>query len=642
MTDIRIKKLILENFKCHDHLVLDFGGKNASIYGDNATGKTSVYDALTWLLFGKDSLGNSNIEIKPLDQEGNIRDHLAVTAVEAVLLVNGEETTLRRTYKEVWATKRGSSEAEYNGNTSEYYVDGVPCKRNAFLDKVRELVEEETFHMLTSVSHFAAGISWQDRRAALFKVAGVLDDVHILATDPRFQPLVDAMGRLNLEDLKKKLLAEKKGLEGAKTDIPARISERQQEIDDLCGLDYERSKQEAAKLEREQDALASRILAIEQNSEAERLRMDIRAARLDLEKLESENRAFRTAQTAGIVDTDGLLREMAGIKARVSNKRTLLDRALESIAVREKQIAEFRERWISISGESFSGGLCPTCAQPLPAKQYQAAVNSFEAQKQSRLRSVEQMAENHKRSKVQEEVRVKELEEEIRDLEERAAKIQAKLDAAGTPVEIQDMEGYQVQKSGIQDRIESLSVQLQQLTQDAFSVKEDLRQEMERIKIKLRNAVGIIQKESLLRFSQQRIEELRQDAKAAAQKLEAIEKLLFLMKEYTRYKTQFVEDSVNGLFRIARFRLFRVQANGGIEDRCDVVYDGVPYMGLNNGMKINVGIDIINTLSQTYGVRVPLFIDNAEGVTRLEQSEAQVIRLFVSESDKELRCVNEA
>ena len=72
-----------------------------------------------------------------------------------------------------------------------------------------------------------------------------------------------------------------------------------------------------------------------------------------------------------------------------------------------------------------------------------------------------------------------------------------------------------------------------------------------------------------------------------------------------------------------------------------MVYDGVPYVGLNNGMKINVGIDIINALSRHYGVTVPLFVDNAEGVTRLEQSEAQVIRLFVSESDKELRCVNE-
>ncbi|MBE6707570.1 MAG: hypothetical protein E7577_08050, partial [Ruminococcaceae bacterium] len=45
MSYIKIKRLALENFKCHRNLVLDFNGGNASIYGDNATGKTSVYDA---------------------------------------------------------------------------------------------------------------------------------------------------------------------------------------------------------------------------------------------------------------------------------------------------------------------------------------------------------------------------------------------------------------------------------------------------------------------------------------------------------------------------------------------------------------------------------------------------------------------
>ena len=151
----------------------------------------------------------------------------------------------------------------------------------------------------------------------------------------------------------------------------------------------------------------------------------------------------------------------------------------------------------------------------------------------------------------------------------------------------------------------------------------------------------IIGKESVLSYAQKRMEDIQQDARNAAQVLESIEKMLYLADEYTRYKTKYVESSVNSLFRIARFRLFREQANGGVEERCDVVYDGVPYVGLNNGMKINVGIDIINSLSRHFGVTVPLFVDNAEGVTRLEQFGGQVIRLVVSESDKELRCANE-
>ena len=145
-------------------------------------------------------------------------------------------------------------------------------------------------------------------------------------------------------------------------------------------------------------------------------------------------------------------------------------------------------------------------------------------------------------------------------------------------------------------------------------------------------------KHAALDRARQRIGELQQDARNAAECLESIEAMQYLVDEFTRYKTRFVEDSINGQFRAARFRLFREQANGGIEERCDVVFDGVPYMCLNNGAKINIGIDIINTLSRHYGVAVPLFVDNAESVTNLEYAATQVIRLVVSESDKKLRC----
>ena len=157
--------------------------------------------------------------------------------------------------------------------------------------------------------------------------------------------------------------------------------------------------------------------------------------------------------------------------------------------------------------------------------------------------------------------------------------------------------------------------------------------------VKIRAARELVAKEGVLDYARGRIAEIREDARNAASALEAIEKMIYLTEEYTRYKARFVEDSVNGLFRVARFRLFREQANGGLEERCDVVYEGVPYVGLNNGARINVGIDIINALCRHYGVTVPLFVDNAESVTRLEVCDAQVIRLVVSEKDKELRMV---
>ena len=640
MTEIKIKRLSLENFKCHRNLTLTFDGGNASIYGNNASGKTSIYDALTWLLFGKDSAGNGekNIEIKPLDANGEVKDHDALTAVEAVLDVNGEEVTLRRTYKEVWTTKRGSSQATYDGNTSEYYVSGVPCKKNAFQDKVNELVSEDTFRMLTSVSYFANGISWQERRAVLFRVAGVMDDAQILVTNEQFIPLVESMGRLGLEDYKKKLLAEKKKFVGAKTEIPARISECQKTIEDIQGLDFAKAKAQVDALQATMESISAEIMAVEHDSAADQKRLEIREAQLEMNALYNENKAYRASQTTGGPDIYGMNIRLTALQTQHSKKKAAFENERAYIADLDNRIVEYRNRWISLSGETFTGGSCPTCGQNLPAAQLQAAKDQFDANKQKRLNDILQTANSYKESKAKAEDRLGRMVEELAQIESEVTALAGQIIAAeDNVVEIKDMEHYAENAHCLNEKINKLNGELADMMMGTAAVVEKLGKEKREIMQHISEQMAIVNKESLLDYSRQRVEQLREDAKNAAECLEAIEKMLFLMDEYSRYKTRYVEDSINGCFRIARFRLFREQANGGVEDRCDVVYDGVPYISVNNGMKTNLGIDIINTLSMAYGVRVPLFVDNAESVTRLESSPSQIIRLVVSENDKELR-----
>ena len=640
MKQIKIKSLRLENFKCHKFLMLNFNGGDASIYGDNATGKSSVYDALTWLLFGKDSKGNGekNIEIKPLDEHGDVRDHLAETAVEAVLLVDGGEITLRRTLKEVWTNKRGSAEATYDGNTSEYYVDGVPCKKYVFTEKVEELVDEDTFRLLTSVTHFADGISWQDRRAVLFRVASVVGDDEIMATDTRFKPLVDGKGRLTVDDYKKKLVAEKRGFVGAKTEIPARISECQKTIEDVEGIDFERAKATVELLNIKRESAEKQLLSLEHDALSEAKRMDIREARLEIDRLNAENMAYISRQMASMPDTTSLKNNISRLELQASSKNKLIDTHKASIGVYDKKIAESRERWIAVNAEAFTGGNCPTCGQALPAKQMSDAMSKFEADKAVRLREIEQTANAIKEGKAQTERYIAELTKGIADVEKEIAEAQKALKTAQEGITAPvDMDGYAERRTAAEDKIRALEIELADMVQSSAGIKSELMAQISAIKTETDAQREIISRESLLEYSKKRVDELQEEARAAAASLDAIEQMLYLIEEYTRYKTQFVEDSINSMFRIARFRLFREQANGGIEDRCDVVYEGVPYINVNSGAKINVGIDIINTLSRAYGVTVPLFVDNAESVTHLEKSDNQIIRLVVSEKDKELR-----
>lgn len=568
MKNIKIVRLRLENFKCHRLLELSFNGRNAAIYGDNAAGKTSVYDALTWLLFGKDSTGNGekNFDVKPLDASGAVADHNAITSVEVVLQVGVDVVTLKRTYREQWSTKRGGSTETFDGNMSEYFVDGVPCRKIAFECKIREILPEDTFRLLTSVSYFAQDLHWQKRRAVLFDIAGAHSDREIMATDNRFSSLPDAMGNMTVDEYRRKLQADKKNFTGIKTDIPARISECEKTISTLQDIDFAAIEAENTALQSEADRVAVRIREADQGNT-------------------QQQRA-----------------ELARLEGQINKNREQLQACEKAVVDLESRINASRGRWVATNQESFTGGLCPTCGQKLPPEQLQAATARFEATKRNRLHEIEQTAASQKAAKEQAEQRVEQLREELRQMEGQAAAIRAALPVADHQ-----------QDDGLQSRLS----EIRRLISENWK--------------RLGNR-------DVLERSRQRIEELQKEARHAAEHLEALDSMLYMVDEFTRYKTRFVEESINRQFQSATFRLFREQANGGIEERCDVVFDGIPYSGLNNGAKINVGIDIINTLARYYGVSVPLFVDNAESVTRLEDAAAQVIRLVVSENDKELRC----
>ena len=593
------------------------------------------------MLFGKDSKGNGekNIEIKPLNENGEIRDHLAETAVEAVLLVDGEEITLRRTLKEIWTTKRGHSEQTYDGNTSEYFIDGVPVKKYTFTDKVNELVSEDTFRMLTSVSHFADGITWQDRRAVLFKVAAVAPDEVIMVTDARFMPLAMSMGKLSVEDYKKKLTAEKRGFVSDKTEIPARISECQKTIEDVQGLDFGKAQVELANLTAKRERLEAELLSIEHDTASDKKRMEIREAQLELSALDNENKAYRASQIAGAPDIAGLRNNLSRLQSQRKAKELSISAEKSYVESLDREISEARERWIAVNGETFIASACPTCGQALPTAQLKAATDNFEAQKAKRLREIEQTANASKGAKAAAEARVETATQELAVLDSEIIKATDAITAAESNViPVVDMEGYAERKAAVEARVKSLEGELADMAQSTAGIKSELQSRIREVIAEAEKQRSILSNKMLLEYSTSRIAELQESARKAAAALEAVDNMLYLIEEYTRYKTQYVEDSINSMFRIAKFRLFREQANGGIEDRCDVVYEGVPYINLNNGAKINVGVDIINTLSTAYGVSVPLFVDNAESVTRLEHSNSQIIRLVVSkENDKELR-----
>lgn len=641
MKKIKIIRLTLENFKCHDALTLDFLGENVGIRGDNATGKTSIYDALTWLLFGKDSKGNGekSIDIKPLNADGSVKDHAALTAVEAMLDVDGAAMSVKRTLREIWSTKRGSSEASYDGNTSDYFIDGVPMKKKEFDRRIGEVVGEDAFRMLTSIRYFADELPWKERRKVLFDISGAMSDRDIMLTEERFLPLMQQTGHITVDDLKKKVAAEKKGLLGIRDTTPAKLATLMDLERELRGNDFEAARAELTALTSEKENLMQQLSDIQQNAALISKEKEIGELLLQKKDLDAENMAYRSEQKRKQPDISGIEMEISRLKKEISVCETEIQRLLSSISTYETGIADARARWIRVNDEAFTGGICPTCGQSLPMEQLKSATDDFDRRKKERLTEIETTANNLKASQAAAEDRISELREKIENDGDVISNLEkAAAEARKTAHDPEDMPEYASKSSDIVQQITVLRTQKESIIADSASVADGLREKLREVNAKISECNAVLGKEQTLSSVIEKIRILREDAERAASQLEGLEKTLFLIEDFIRYKTSFVENSINGLFRIVAFRLFREQANDGVEERCDVTYNGIPYASLNSGAKINVGIDIINTLSKHYGISVPLFIDNAESVTHLEGTDTQVIRLIVSEEDKELRC----
>ena len=643
MKRIRLMVLNIDHFKGCEHLTLEFDGRNANIYGENAAGKSSVYDGLTWLLFGKDSHGKKDFDIKPLTLEGNVKDHAAITSVEAVLLVDGMERKLKRTYYEIWSTKRGNAEATFDGHSSDYFVDDVPCKKNEFARRVGEIIDENAFRLLTSITYFAAELPWQERRATLFDVAAVATDEEILASDARFASLSESMGRLSMDDFRKTLATRRRGLNTERDKVPTRLDECKKTVADLSGIDFDALERQKAEAQSKRTEAQRELDQAEHDGGRTELQNQLTGVRNELGRLENENAAHRLAQqqAMGVDEAAPIRQSLNAIRAQESRRQSDIEYLRKREKTLENEVAACRSRWDAANKEQFQGGTCPTCGQALPQGKLEASKAAFEQNKARRKDEAVDAANRAKKALEGVRADIAKLEQESAESQKQAEELSSRLQQLESrpKAEITDMDSYAVQKAELEAQAAEIQRELDDLDKQSAARRKILWDTLDDIDQELSRLFGELGKKAVLENANRRMEELLEQAATAAAELNNLDKLLFLCEEFMRYKARFIEDSINRRFSLVRFRLFREQINGGLEDCCDVTVDGVPYAtGLNSGAKVNAGIDIINTLSQHYGAQVPLFVDNAESVTNLAQADTQVIRLVVSETDKELRC----
>lgn len=652
-----LKSLHMENFKGIKSLDVNFSNKT-SIKGQNAVGKTTIFDAFTWLLFNKNSAGKEKFNVRPLDKDGHRIDNVEIEVI-GVIEVDGKEVELSKVQKQNWVKKRGTDTVTLQDNANSFEIDGYPKSEAEFKAYVSGLAQsEEMFKMLTNPQYFSS-LKWKDRRDILMKLVAEVSDVELAQTDAKYAPLLDELEKApSTDDIRAKFSKALSEWKKKQAEIPVRIDEAEKSKVDVDVAEQELLKSDLErKIEALEDLMAKSDVRIdEMRSEEMHCQFEMSAiAQTMNNELSSKKREIENQKYDHEEKLEDIRFSIENAQNSVdSNKRTISEQTLKKAEL-AKKYKEEKEKKFDDSKWVFdeSTTVCSLCGQRLQEDKIESLRADFSQRKAD---AIEIFNEEHAKTlamivddgnacaemikKLTE--NNKELENTINTLKLHEAEEIDIINGFGEQIsKIQSCADY-TQNEGyakLKARQDELLANIAELeSKGADKAVEDAKSDKEKLKSQLDEVNKIIAQAANNVMIDDRIETLRDEQKEIGQKVADQEQMLYLLEEFIRFKLNRVSESINSHFKTVNFKLFEMQLNGGMKDCCECTVNGVPYSTLNSGHRIVAGLDIIRSLSELYGVRVPIFVDNAESLNEFNvpDMDAQLILLSVSE-DKQLK-----
>ncbi len=645
--ELIIKQIAYKNFKGLRDYVFKPEGKNVNVFADNGRFKTTLYDGFLWLLFNRDSQGKTDFEVKTLNPDGT-PIHGLEHSVEAVLNFGGQDITLKKVFLELWQKKRGSANKVFTGHTVDYFVDGIPVKEKDYRAKINEIIDEDAFKFLTNPQHFNT-LHWQKRREILLQVCGDISDADVIASDPALPKLPEILQGRRLEDHRKVIAARRSEINKELEKIPIRISEVQNNLPDIANIIPEALPEDIARLRAERQDKQAELAGLEngggiaekkrqlQEIEAELLQIKNYRQGLQQEKILAARKELSEAES-----------RVSSLQLQIETSSRTLEKNKKDIAYLETRLATLRQEWHTVNGtklEYIQDTVCPTCGQPLPGEKLnearEKALAEFNLGKAKKLEEINETGKAIKKEHERISVEILAIEKQIEETKERlkyeeveAARLRAEVEKLQAEAGSYEADPTYRQKLAEKAALEEEIARFQAgNVENATHIKKEIA-ELDQAIAALEEAQAKVKQ---YYHGQKRIEELKAQERELAAEYERLEGELYLCETFIRRKVELLEDKINSRFKLARFKLFNQLINGGIEDCCVTTYNGVPYPDLNNGAKIQVGLDIIRTLCEHYGFYPPIWIDNRESVVQIPEMKNQLINLYVSAQDKSLR-----
>lgn len=642
---IQLKKLIISNFKGIKSLEIDFKDVT-TIEGANRTGKSTVFDAFNWLLFGKTSDDRKDFNIKPLSEKNQVIQMLE-NEVIAIIDTDGREIKIKRTHREKWIQKRGESEKTFTGNETIYEWNDVPLTMNEFQSKIEGLVDENLFKLVTNPLFFNS-LHWEKRRNMLISLIDESQIDYFIGIEENHKEIITQFlnHEKDLTDAKKELASKIRKIKEEMELIPSRIDEA------------ERAKPEAKKWDEIEKQLGTKMQEL---GHVNNQLMDISA------KFEEQNMAYvqkqgkKTQLHLELVEIEGLhKRKFSTEKDEIQNKindcRKEKNRCVDTITdtrlsiddkkrkiqqlstEKTKLLSQYKELAASDFTWDKANGFCDKCGQSLPNSDelMENAKLKFLENKESKLESIkkEGLAKKAEIEQLEKDIKVNQqtidsAQDAIKQKDEKLEASELQLETFSIP-EINDIRYNQ-----LKEQIEQIDKELSQTK--TVPENSELKEKASNLQSEIDGLKAELTAKETIKSQDKRIKQLKDEEKAKAQEIADLQKQEFAIESFTKNKMTIVEKEVNKLFKFVEFKLFEQQINGGEKEACITLVNGVPYPDVNTEGKINTGLDIINVFSEKNNVYAPIFIDNRESISKLIPVNTQVINLTVNEKEKQLK-----
>ena len=630
---MKLTKLELLNFKGLKSFTINLNG-DVVIRGDNATGKTTVFDSVCWLLFGKDSLDRADFEIKTLD--GGEPIHKVNHEVTATFTLDeGGTVELKRVYREKYSSPRGG-DITLTGHTTDYFVDGVPKKEKEYKEIVNTLIDESIFKLITNPLYFNETYSWQNRRKLLLEMCGDIDDISVINRHDDLRRLAELLEGRTVDDHRKVVAAKKTAINKELDMIPIRIDEavrnKPETVSDKEKLirDIETLSAGIDEVEKQKAIIQNGFSFTEKESKIRDIKrqLEVQSSKI-LSDYHKQKQRLRDEYEASLTK----LKMVEVDRDRCADRRDELNKEIER---ESKRIATLQSEFDTFNAQQFNKESCPTCGQALPADKQAVLEAEFNTNKSKKLEEWKGLIESAVKLKA--------------NYEEQQEIMSSKIDSLTTEVsqysdaynvKFKEYEAYSEPNVEDDPVYTDLKAQLFLLEIDDEPGAEaeelaKLDEELSSMKSKKAGLETELNKFKLIDDINHRILELENQQQKLVAEKNALDEAAFLMDEFIKAKVNMLEENINSRFKLARFKMFNVMLNGNVEECCETTYKGVSYRSMNNAARINVGLDIINALTSYYKVNAPVLIDNAEAVTEFVPVNSQTIKLIVDESEPQL------